>query len=168
MKRVINYRTAVVLRMMPFLLAGTLTIPSGAAIRSQTSEDEQALWNLEHAYWRYVQDNDLGAYSGLWHKDFLGWPSVSAAPVHKDHITDWITSQTSKGLAFKSVEFKSAAIQITGDVAVTCYWMTYKWLDKRGAGATHTTRIEHTWLRDEKEWRIIGGMSMPELETPPK
>jgi len=69
----------------------------------------------------------LSAYAGLWHKDFLGWPSVSAAPVHKNHITDWITSQTTKGLAFKMVEFKPAAIQVTEDVAVACYRITFKW-----------------------------------------
>jgi|SRR5437016_5951094 len=102
------------------------------------------------------------AYLGLWHKDFLGWPSVNAAPVHKDHITDWIAAQTSKGLAFKIVEFKPAAIQVNDDVAVTCYWITYKWLDKDGNGAAHTLRITHTLLRDGKDWHIIGGMSMPE------
>ncbi len=163
-----NYRMALLLCVMACLLGGALAVSSAGTLQSQASENEQALWNLEHAYWRYVQDNDLPAYLGLWHKDFLGWPSVSAAPVHKDHITDWITPQTSKGLAFKTVEFKPAAIQVTGDVAVTCYWITYKWVNKDGNGATHILRITHTLLRDSKEWRIIGGMSMPESATPQK
>ena len=131
-------------------------------IQSQVSDNEQTLWNLEHGYWRYVQDNNLAAYSDLWHKDFLGWPAVSASPVGKDHITDWITSQTAKGLALKSIEFKPSRIHITGDVAVACYWITYQWLDKDGKGAAHTLRITLTWLKDGKDWRIIGGMSMPE------
>jgi hypothetical protein len=96
----------------------------------------------------------------------LGWPSVSAAPVHKDHITDWITSQTSKGLAFKTGEFKPAAIQVTEDVAVASYWITFKWLDKDGNGTANTIRITHAWLRTGNDWRIIGGMSMPEPDTP--
>jgi hypothetical protein len=70
---------------------------SEATTLSQVSGDEHTLWNLERAYWRYVETNDLAACSDLWHKDFLGWPSVSSAPVCKDHITDWITSQTAKG-----------------------------------------------------------------------
>ena len=110
----------------------------------------------------------MAAYSDLWHKDFLGWPSVSASPVRKDHITDWITSQTAKGLAFKTVEFKPAAIQITGDVAFACYWVTFRWVDKEGSGSPHTFRIIHAWLRSGKDWRIIGGMSMPESENPAK
>jgi Domain of unknown function (DUF4440) len=163
-----NFRSAFVLRVMPCLLIGGLALSSVGTIRAQTSKDEQALWKREHDYWRYVQENDLKAYLGLWHKNFLGWPSVSAAPVHKDHITDWITSQTSKGLRFKFVDFKPAAIQVTKDVAMTCYWVTFRWVEKAGNGATHTTRITHAWLRSGKDWRIIGGMSMPERKTPRK
>ena len=135
---------------------------------SETSGDERTLWNLEHAYWQYVEKNDLAAYSDLWHKDFLGWPSVSSAPVRKDHITDWITSQTSKGLSFKAGEFKPAGIQVTGDVAFACYWITLSWVDKDGKGAPRTFRITHAWLRSGKDWQIIGGMSMPEPEHPAK
>src|SRR3712207_1869344 len=77
--------------------AANSTATSGAA------GDEKTLWSLEDAYWRYVERNDLAAYAALWHADFLGWPSVSNEPVGKDHITDWITSQTRKGLTFKFV-----------------------------------------------------------------
>ena len=137
-------------------------------VSPQITRDQETLWDLERAYWRYVEKNDLAAYSALWHSDFLGWPSVSSAPVRKDHITDWITTQTSKGLVFKTVEFKPAAIQVTGDVAFACYWVTFKWVDKDGGGAPHTLRITHAWLRSGKDWRIIGGMSMPEPENPAK
>jgi hypothetical protein len=55
----------------------------------ETSVDEQTIWGLERAYWRYVENNDLTAYSDLWHKDFLGWPGVSSEPVHKDLEAEW-------------------------------------------------------------------------------
>ena len=148
------------------LTIAKVTLASETVNPGQASTDEQTLWNLERAYWRYVQDNDLSAYSNLWHKDFLGWPSVNAAPVHKDHITEWITSQTRKGLVFKTGEFKPAAIQVTGDVAMACYWITFKWLDKDGNGAPRTLRITHAWLKTGNDWQIIGGMSMPEPNTP--
>jgi len=150
------------------LTIAKVTLASETVNPGQASKDEQTLWNLERAYWRYVQDNDLSAYSNLWHKDFLGWPSVNAAPVHKDHITEWITSQTRKGLVFKTGEFKPAAIQVTGDVAMACYWITFKWLDKDGNGTVRTLRITHAWLKTGNDWQIIGGMSMPEPETPRK
>ena len=141
---------------------------SAEPVSPSLSRDEEALWNLERAYWRYVENNDLASYSALWHQNFLGWPSVSAAPVRKDHITDWITSQTSKGLKFKTDEFKPAAIQVTNDIAFAGYWITFRWLDKDGKGAPYTLRITHAWVRSGKDWQIIGGMSMPEPEKTAK
>jgi len=117
-------------------------------------KDEETLWKLEHDYWRYVEANDLAAYSKLWHTDFLGWPSISAAPVRKEHITDWITSQTSKGLAFKTVGFKPAAAQVTGDMAMACYWITLKWVDKDGNGPSQMVRITHAWRKTGDKWQI--------------
>jgi len=156
-----NCRVALVPGVAMFVLAASSAI-SNAETKAQASEDEQAVWRLERSYWGYVQDNDLTAYRGLWHKDFLGWPSVSASPVGKDHITDWITSQTSKGLVFRSMEFKPAGIHFTGNMAVAYYRITTKWQDKDGKGDARTLRITHTWLKDGKDWRIIGGMSMVE------
>ena len=145
-----------------------LLCAAGRALPSERSLDEQTLWDLEHAYWRYVETNDLASYANLWHKDFLGWPYVSSSPVRKDQITDWITSQTSKGLAFKTGDFKPAGLQVTGDVAFACYWITFQWMDKDGSGAPHTLRVTHAWVRSGPDWQIIGGMSMPEPENPAK
>jgi ketosteroid isomerase-like protein len=129
---------------------------------ADTANDQRTLWNRERAYWQHVEKNDLAAYRNLWHEDFLGWPAISASPVGKNHITDWITSQTSKGLTFKAGEFKPAALKVTGDVAFACYWITFRWVDKDGNGEAHTLRITHAWLRNGNDWRIIGGMSMSE------
>ena len=167
--KILHYRKALRWRLVLSFLACALALSAARTnLWAEASADEQTLWKLEHDYWRYVQENDLAAYSTLWHERFLGWPSVSPVPVHKDHITDWITTQTSKGLKFESVNFKPAAIQVTGDVAVTSYWQTFRWVDKNGDGATRGTRIMHTWLRSGKDWHIIGGMSMPESAAPPK
>jgi ketosteroid isomerase-like protein len=153
-------------QMLSLLLAFFFAALSPCAAQSQSSADEQSLWKLERSYWDYVQANDLTSYRALWHKDFIGWPAVSAAPVNKEHITDWITSQTSQGRTFKTVEFKPASLHVNGDVAVTYYRVTYKWMNRDGDAATITIRVTHTLLRDGKDWHIIGGMSMPENESP--
>jgi quercetin dioxygenase-like cupin family protein/ketosteroid isomerase-like protein len=145
--------------------AHAIAVDFKTAKPAEAAMDKKALWDLEHAYWRYLQDNDLSAYAKLWHHNFVGWPSVSAAPVRKDHITDWITAQTSKGLVFKTDEFKSAAIQLTGDVATVYYLIKFRWLDKDGKGEAHILRVTHAWLKTGNDWLIIGGMSMPEPET---
>jgi hypothetical protein len=140
----------------------------GGLTQPVTSDDKQTqtVWNLENAYWRYAQENDRASYLTLWHEDFLGWPDLYPAPVHKDHIADWMASVTTKGLTLKLTEFKPAGIQVTGSVAVTCYWITLEFLDKDSNPVSKGTfRILHTWIKNRNNWQIIAGMSMPEPVT---
>ena len=137
---------------------------SASAVLAKPTPNEQAVWKLENSYWEYVKTNDLEGYRSLWHPNFVGWPSVSAAPAHKDHITDWITDNTSKGRSLESYKLEQAASQATDNVVVTHYWITMKWVDQTGAGKENTTRICHTWIKTPGGWQIIGGMSCPALD----
>ena len=56
---------------------------------------------------------------------------------------------------------------MSGDIAVVCFWMTYRWVDKEGKGAPHTIRVTHTRLRGGQDWKIIGGVSVQEPASPP-
>ncbi len=154
-----KYRQTIALFAMTGILNGAAAVASPAAAPSTTAPTASVIWGHELAYWRYVQANDLTGYRSLWNENFLGWPSVSAAPVRKDHITDWITSQTGKGLTFKTIGFKRADIQVTGNLAASFYWITDEWVDKNGHGTPSTTRIMHTWLKVGTDWQIIDGMS---------
>jgi ketosteroid isomerase-like protein len=117
---------------------------------------------LEKAYWEYVKANDLEKYRALWHEDFLGWPFVSSAPLGKDHITDWITMNTSKGIKLQSYSIEQLAIQITGDIAVNYYRIKMNWAnDQESETRTDAMRITHTWTRTHGTWQITGGMSAP-------
>jgi ketosteroid isomerase-like protein len=131
---------------------------------AQQSADERAIWKLENSYWEYVKAEDLTSYRALWHPNFVGWPSVSAEPVRKDHITDWITSNTAKGRHLAGYSLKTADTQTTGQLIVVYYWVTFAWLDKSGAREPHTLRVTHTWIKTDKGWQIISGMSSPETE----
>ena len=90
------------IKAIPFLVAFAST-----AIAQDTAKDEAQVWSLEKAYWEYMKSNDLEKYRALWHEDFVGWPLVSSAPVHKDHITDWITASTSKGIKLQSYSHRA-------------------------------------------------------------
>ena len=145
------------------LKAITILLMSAAAAFAQDSaRDKAEVWNLEKAYWEYVKANDLEKYRALWHEDFVGWPFVSSAPVRKEHITDWITSNTSKGIKLQSYSIEELAIQITGNVAINHYRIKAIWANDEGAeGKTDALRITHTWIRTGATWQIIGGMSAP-------
>src|SRR5881409_4484162 len=132
------------------------------AFGQNSTANEKQIWNLEKAYWEYVKANDLEKYRALWHEDFLGWPLVSSAPVRKDHITDWITANTSKGVRLQSYSIEQLAIHVTGDVAINHYRIRANWANNEGAEVrTDVLRITHTWIRAHDTWQILGGMSAP-------
>ena len=145
------------LKYIPFLL-----VLATAGFAQDSTKQEAQVWNLEKAYWEYVKTNDLEKYRALWHEDFLGWPFVSSAPLRKDHITDWITSNTSKGVRLQSYSIERLAIHVTGDVAIDHYRIKATWANNEGAEVrTDAFRITHTWIRTHDNWQIIGGMSAP-------
>jgi ketosteroid isomerase-like protein len=147
-----------------FLLAliAVATFAQDSAHTASPARTEEQIWKLEKAYWEYVKTNDLEKYRALWHDDFVGWPFVSAAPVRKDHITDWITSNTSKGLKLESYVIVQLALRVTGDVAIDHYRIKLSWAKSDGEVVrTDAMRITHTWIRTNDTWRIIGGMSAP-------
>src|SRR5205809_5783834 len=135
---------------------------AAAGFAQSAANDEAQIWSLKKAYWEYVKTNDLEKYRALWHENFLGWPFVSSAPVRKDHITDWITSNTSKGIKLQSYSIEQLAIQVTGDLAVDYYRVKATWADSAGAEVrSDQIRITHTWIRTQGTWQIVGGMSSP-------
>ena len=47
---------------------------SSATLAADFTPDEQAVWQMEETYWRYVQAGDVERYVTLWHDRFVGWP----------------------------------------------------------------------------------------------
>jgi len=153
-----------------FALTTTATLATDLANTASPVEDsgwragiEAQIWNLEKAYWEYVKTNDLQKYRVLWHDDFVGWPFVSAAPVQKDHITDWLTTNTAKGLKLQSYSIEQLAVRVTGDIAIDHYRIKMNWASSNTGEVERTDamRITHTWIRTNGTWQIIGGMSAP-------
>jgi len=145
------------LKAIPFLVVLAATV-----FAQDSAKDEAQIWNLEKAYWEYVKANDLEKYRALWHEDFVGWPFVSSAPVRKDHVTDWITTNMSRGVKLESFSIEQLAIQVIRDVAIVHYRIKMVWA---GPGPTESNtevlRATHTWLRTHGAWQIIGGMAAP-------
>ena len=152
------------LKTLLFLLVmTTAAIAQDSANTAGLAQAEAQIWNLEKAYWDYVKANDLEKYRALWHDDFVGWPFVSAGPVRKDHVTDWITTNTSKGLKLQSYSTEQLAVRVTHDIAIDHYRLKANWTksDTGEVARTDVMRITHTWIRTNGTWQILGGMSAP-------
>ena len=132
--------------MKPICTVILLLLIARPVFAQEQSANEKAVWKLEHSYWEYVKAADLERYRSLWHPNFVGWPSSSAMPARKNHITDWIARYQKKGLHLQSYTLQPAGSQATENVVVTHYWISDRWVDKKGIGQAEPSRITHTWI----------------------
>ena len=138
-------------------LSGTL------AWGQEMKDDEQAVWQLEEDYWRYVKEQDLGRYLALWDERFVGWPSSSGTPMGKANITDWMAPLRADPARVFDYELNKEAVRSFGDIVVTHYlaWYVFRDVNTRGVLERTPLRITHTWRRHGDSWQIIAGMSAP-------
>ena len=119
---------------------------------------EAEIWELERAYLRHLQTEDLAGLAEFWHEAFIGWPSHAAEPV------DRATSEASISTLLETVQilsfdFHPLMIRVIGDLAVVQYLVDLDTEDADGSRSSSSFRITHTWLEEEGRWRIVGGMS---------
>ena len=142
---------------MAFVAGFCLAFPITAEERST---DENAVWQLEEDYWRYVSTGNVDAYVQLWHDDFVGWPCFAWTPAGKADIGSWVRDIRDNHWKL-SYELKPLAVQDFGhDVVVVHYAAeyVYDYGDGTRSGAGLWRKFTHTWMRVGKGWQIIGGM----------
>ena len=145
------------LRTMVFLWAAILAWPAAAA---GWTPDEQAVWQLEQDYWRYVSTGDVDAYVKLWHEDFVGWPCFELEPKGKADIGSWVRDIREKQWKL-TYELKPLANQAFGDDVVVVHFAAeyvYDYGDGTRSGAGLWRKFTHTWMRMGDSWQIVGGM----------
>jgi ketosteroid isomerase-like protein len=132
----------------------------GAALAGPPSANEGQVWALEDSYWSYVKANDMERYRMLWRSDFLGWPLHDPEPVHRDHITDWITAHTSVGETLRSYEVERLAAQASANYVTVAYRVRLTWVTRQGVEKPAGLRVLHTWLKGpDAGWQILSGMA---------
>jgi len=142
---------------MTFLCVAILTGPAAAA---DWTPDEQAVWQLEQDYWRYVSTGDVDAYVKLWHEDFVGWPCFELEPKGKADIGSWVREIRDKQWKL-TYELKPLANQAFGDNVVVVHYAAeyvYDYGDGTRSGAGLWRKFTHTWMRMGDSWQIVGGM----------
>jgi ketosteroid isomerase-like protein len=127
------------------------------------SVTEQAVWEQEETYWRLLKADNRQGYLDLWDDRFVGWPRFENAPIGKDNITRMMSER-------KVLDYKLEPLSVRefrGDVVVTLYRATVRSTDTTGSNeSTRASRLTHTWMKGERGWRIIGGMSAEDQTSP--
>jgi ketosteroid isomerase-like protein len=124
------------------------------------SPGENAVWQLEEDYWRYVSAGDVESYVELWHDDFVGWPCHELHPAGKGDIGKWVRDVRDNRWKL-TYSLKPLAIQEFGDDVVVVHYAAeyvYDYGDGTRSGAGLWRKFTHTWMRNSDRWQIIGGM----------
>ena len=121
---------------------------------------ENEAWQMEENYWEYVQKIDTVAYKGLWHNDFIGYPSFGDGVFNKSKIAIWIPElHKDPNLKFSYKLYRRATNAID-DVVIVFYDADEIWTDAENKLVRKETyKFTHTWKKYDKSWLILGGMA---------
>ena len=138
------------------LASAGLVLP---AIAAEPTEAERAVWQLEEAYWHYVQAGDVDSYVTLWHEDFVGWPCFSRTPSDKRGIGNWVRDIRDNRWKL-TYTLRPLAARTFGDVVIVHYAAeyVYDYGDGTKSGAGLWRKFTHTWKKTGDRWQIITGM----------
>jgi ketosteroid isomerase-like protein len=126
-------------------------------INSRSGAEEE-IWYLEENYISYFGEADHQAILSLYHSSFLGWPDSELHPAGRDRAAKYLEEKhpASKKVVYEIIR---EGIRIEGDVAITHYLVLVFWNDEHGVEQKGKSRITHTWIKDNDQWKILGGMS---------
>ena len=139
-----------------FVITVILFVP---AVQAQ-DDVEQLIWREESRYIQAFRDADHSSVLALWHKNFLGWPQAERKPVTKLGGRDFLNRWYRKSGQWQ-FEIEPQSIQVTGDIAITQYMLKTWPANAPKPGRVKSSRIVHTWLKEDGQWKVMGGMSAP-------
>ena len=119
---------------------------------------EEEIWSLEEDYISYFSKANHAAILSLYHSQFLGWPDSELHPAGKKKAAEFLEEKYPEPT--QSVfKIKREGIRIVEGVVITHYLLNLSWIDDEGVEQTRESRLTHTWIKEDSNWRILGGMS---------
>jgi ketosteroid isomerase-like protein len=147
--------------LLPLLCIPVRTQKSSASVGSAAE-----IWAQEEAYWKYVQAHDAHGWAALWSEDFVGWPMSKAHPVGKaDGVSDFKSGKSFGRVLSYQLQRESVAMH--GPIGITFYRAIVRVRNGDGTESTTTARLSHTWMKQGRAWKIVGGMSAPDSTPAP-
>lgn len=140
------------------LLAFAMNISTAQADTEDGRQMQNQIWALEEAYVTSFRDADHARVIPMWHDRFLGWPPLEPLPADKAAIVRYLRKHTFKPATW-TFEIEKAAIQIHANIAVTHFILHRMIHPDSGFQRRSSSRVTHTWIKENGEWKILAGMS---------
>jgi ketosteroid isomerase-like protein len=149
-------------RAAPLLLLLAAAAP--APPTPQTKAQAQAeIWTKEQAIYRERGKGNLGPYIDNVATDYLAWPPFSATPTGVGDLRRTQPKMAVENHELLAMEF--VAFAMNGDAAVI-YYKTHRTRLPTGAPADERFEVTHSWVRQDGQWKVYGGMARAQPARP--
>lgn len=139
------------------LVVAALPIAAPAAPATQTKAQAQAeIWAKEQAIYRERGKGNLQPYIDNVASDYLAWPPFAPVPTGVEALKRAQPKMAVENKELLLMEFVSFALN--GDAAII-YYQTHRTRLPTGAPADERFEVTHSWVRENGEWKVYGGMA---------
>jgi ketosteroid isomerase-like protein len=146
------------MKMMMLALAALSLSPSLA--RADEASDKalakSQIWPMEQAIYAGRASGNMSAYINNTASGYMAWPPQAAKP-----MGDATLKSTSGGIPPTSKEkltMEFVDLAVHGDTAVI-YYRTHRTMRFDGTPVDESFETAHTWVRENGQWRVLGGMA---------
>ena len=127
-------------------------------VNNKWDKVEEEIWSFEEDYISYFGEANHKAILSLYHSQFLGWPDSESHPAGKKRAVQFLEENYPEPIQVV-FQISREGIRILGNIAITHYLVISSWVDEDGIEQKSESRITHTWIKEDSQWKIFGGMS---------
>ncbi|WP_375194339.1 nuclear transport factor 2 family protein [Sphingobium sp.] len=137
-----------------------LTSAAFAAPTVPAAEEKAAaqaeIWVKEQSIYAARGRGDIGAYLANTATDYLAWPPLRTMP--EGHAGLDRTGRELKGKNQEKLAMRFTGFAMNGDTAII-YYDTHRTQRSDGTPADERFEVTHTWVREDGQWKVLGGMA---------
>lgn len=123
----------------------------------ETKAEAQAeIWAKEQSIYRERGKGNLKPYIENVATDYKAWPPYSAVPTGVGNLTQTQAQMKVDNKELLAMEFVDFAMN--GDAAVI-YYRTHRTRLPNGQPADEHFEVTHSWVRQDGQWKVYGGMA---------
>jgi hypothetical protein len=123
---------------------------------SATAVARNGIWAKEQSIYAGRGKGDLQPYLSSLAKGYLSWPPLAAKPEGEDGLK--ATQRKMAGHAAESLAMTLDDFTLNGDTAII-YYHTHRSRLADGTPADETWEVTHSWVREDGQWKVLGGMA---------
>lgn len=132
------------------LAAPTISAPADKAAA------QAEIWAKEQSIYAARGRGDISVYLSNTATDYLAWPPLRAKPEGNTGLDK--TGRELKGKNQEKLAMRFTGFAMNGDTAII-YYDTHRTQRSDGTPADEWFEVTHTWVREDGQWKVLGGMA---------